>query len=274
MNRALWNKAWSAAWPQLVGSSVLLVFFGWLFVWLMGLFQLGIWSKVLSMLPSFSQRMLGVPIADLATPVGQLSFLYDHVITMLISLSWAIGRGSDPVSGEISRGTMDLTLTLPVRRVTVLAIPAIVATLGAVVLAAAVLGGNWIGLVVARPEENIPLAPFVPGAINLAAMTFALTGITSVISSFNRDRWRTISIAVVFFVVSLMVKMIARIWEPGEWLRYASFLTPFDPQRLVLAHGDALRLSLWYDGTLVAVGLAGYVAGAAIFSRRDIPAAL
>jgi ABC-2 type transport system permease protein len=274
MNSALWRKAVSAAWMQLVVYGVLLVLFGWLFVWLMGLFKLGAWASFLNMLPDFSQRIMGIPIGSLATPTGQISILYVHVITILIFIGWAIGRGSDAISGEIARGTMDLTATLPVRRTALVFVPAVVATIGAVMLAAAIWGGTWLGLLTTGPDPSVSARQFLPGAINLFAMTFCLTGLTAFISSWNRDRWRTISIAVALFVVSLIVKMVARLWEPGAWLKYLSFLSAFDPQRLIVSPEQAWSLSLRYDATLLGLGLAGYLAAAVIFSRRDIPAAL
>ena len=115
---ALWKKAVVDAWVQLAVSCGLLAAFGWLFVWLMSLFKLGAWGALLNLLPDFVQPILGVPLADLATPAGRLSFLYVHVITLLVCLGWAVGRGSDVVSGGISRGTLELVLTLPIRRST------------------------------------------------------------------------------------------------------------------------------------------------------------
>ncbi|MBN1590923.1 MAG: ABC transporter permease subunit [Pirellulales bacterium] len=273
MSRALWKKAIRAAWLQLLVSSLLLILFGWTFVWLMGMFKLGAWSGFLKMLPDFTRRMLGTPVAQLATPEGQISVLYVHVVTILLCLGWAIGRGSDAISGEISRGTMDLTMSLPVRRTSVLLIPAVVAALGAVILAASVLLGNWLGLVLARPGENLSVDTFLPGAVNLAALTFALTGITAFVSSWNRSRWRAISIVVGFYIASLIVQMVSRVWQPGAWLGYLSFLSAYEPQRLILDHEQTWSLSLWYNGTLLGLGLIGYFAAAVIFSHRDIPSA-
>ena len=274
MNRALWKKAISAAWLQLLISGVLLVLFAWLFVWLMGLFKLGAWASFLQMLPDFTHRAMGVPVKHIATPQGQITLLYEHVITILIFIGWAIGRGSDPISGEISRGTMDLTLTLPVRRTSVIFVPAVVSILGAAVLGVSVWLGTWIGLLVARGGEGIDAVAFVPGAVNLVAMTFCLTGITTFVSSWNRSRWRTISISVGFFVISVIIKMVSRLWEPGDWLKYLSFLTPFDPQKLILLPNGAWEMSLRFDSILVGLGLLSYVLAALVFARRDIPSAL
>ena len=275
MNPALWKKACSDAWVQLLITSVLLALFAWLFVWLMSLFSAGAWTRLFHWLPEgiqdFLHNWLRVEVVDLASVAGRISFVYLHMVTVLLFLGWAVGRGSDTVSGGIANGTMELILPLPVRRVWVLVVPAVVSTLGAVVLAAAIWGGTWLGLTTVELEENLSIWLFLPGAVNLFAMTFCLGGVTTLLSSWDHDRWRTIWLAVGFFVVSTILKLVSRLWEPGAWLGYFSFLTTFEPQQLILMREEAWSASIGYNVPLLVVGLAGYVAAAVIFTWRDIP---
>jgi ABC-2 type transport system permease protein len=272
MNLALWKKAVSDAWLTLVVSSVLLVLFCWLFVWWMSFFDVSKWGLFVNLLPDFVQPLVGVSMAKLATPAGQLSIVFGHLVTVLVCIGWAVGRGSDSISGEIGRGTMDLILSLPVWRFSVMAVPAVIATVGAAVLAMSVWLGLAIGLLCVRFPNPPSLVQFRPGAANLFAMTFCFTGITTLISSWNRDRWRTISLAGGFFVVSLILKFVARMWPAGRWLGDLSFLNLFEPQQLILspsAHGWA---GLHHDLGLLAIGFLAYAVAAAVFWWRDIPA--
>ncbi len=91
MNWALWKKAVSDAGWQLAISSVVLVAFSWLFVWLMGSIQMPAWKTMLDLLPKFLVPMLGVPLAELASRTGQLSILYVHLVTILVCVGWALG---------------------------------------------------------------------------------------------------------------------------------------------------------------------------------------
>lgn len=273
MNRALWRKAISDAWVQGLVSAVLLVLFAWIFVWLMSLFQPGAMAAFLNLLPRFVEPMIGVPLADLATVSGRLTMLYVHIITLLVAIGWAVGRGSDVVSGEISRGTMDLLLALPVRRYTVIVVSAIVAAAGSVLLAFSIWVGTWIGTLTVRLTEPVAVARLLPGVYNLAAMTFCLAGLTSLLSSWDRDRWRTIWLAGGLFAASSVVKLVARMWEPGAWLRYLSFLTAFEPQQLILLPPEQTASMAWrYNGTLIGLGLLAYGIAAVILTFRDIPA--
>jgi ABC-2 type transport system permease protein len=103
-------------------------------------------------------------------------------------------------------------------------------------------------------------------------MTFCLTGITTLVSSWNRDRWRTIAISAGFFVFSFILEMIGRVWRHGAWLTYCTFLSAFQPQRLILEGGAGCR-AVWCNGTLLALGVVSYIAGGIVLARRDIPPA-
>jgi ABC-2 type transport system permease protein len=274
MNRAVWSKAFRDAWLQLVVSSVLLILFGWCFVWLTSLFKPSAISAILNLLPKFVEPLLGVPLAKLASTAGRVSVLYVHVVTLLICLGWAVGRGSDVVSGEISRGTMDLLATLPVRRFAIVLASAVVTALGAAVLACSIWGGSCLGMGTVTLAERIVPGQFLPGVLNLFCMTFCVAGLTALVSAWDRSRWRTILVVGGFFAASSIVKLIARLWEPGAWLRYLSFLTPFEPQKLILLDPQIARPMAWhYNAALLGLGLAAYVGAAIVFSRRDIPAA-
>ena len=270
MNRALWIKAVADAWRHLAVSIAFMTLFSWLFVWLMSRFPVGGIGVIIKWLPGFVQSMVGIPLDKVATPVGQVSLIYVHVVTYLICVGWALGRGSDPITGEISRGTMDLILTLPVRRASVVIVPAIVAAIGSVLLSASTLLGTRIGLALVHFDSPVTTAIFVPGAVNLACMTFCLTAITTLISACVRDRWMAFAIGGGFYVVELVVLLVARMW-PADWLFKLTFLSAYEPQRLILGVAPGGHPALRYNSILISIGLACYVLTLLIFNRRDIP---
>jgi len=268
---ALARKAVADAWLQLLVSAAVLVLFAWVFVWLMSLLTIGKWGDLLNLLPNFVQPLLGVPLKDLATTTGRLTFLYVHLVTLLVVISWAVGQGSDVISGGIAKGTLELVLTLPVRRATVVLMPAAVLAVGCVALAFSVWVGSWLGVMAIGFRAEISLRAFLPGVVNLAALTFCLGGITTLVSSFDRDRWRTIWLSGGIFVLASIVKLVSRLWSKGEWLKYLSFLSAFEPQQLILARLDRWRLTWEFSGTLISLGLLCYLAAMVVFARRDIP---
>jgi ABC-2 type transport system permease protein len=273
MNRALWQKAFSDVWVQLLISSLVLMGFSWLFPWLLSMFKADLAIALLKAMPGFIQRMIGIPLAQLATPAGSISLLFVHVVTLLVCIGWAVGRGSDPICGEIGRGTMDMLVSLPVWRSTLILVPAVAATFGSAILASSILIGIALGLQTVDHTEEILLRQFIPGAINLFSLIFCLTGITTALSSIINDRWRTIALTVGFYLVSFIIEAVGRIWPAGSWLHYCTFLSVYQPQELILLHGNSFLIQAKYDGLLLGIGLICYTLGAVIFSRRDIPTA-
>lgn len=285
LHPALWRWHVGRTWKSLLVSAVLLVAFAWLFVWGMSLLKSTAFADVMDAMPDFVKRGLGEEFELFSTKAGQVSIAFRHLVTLLVCVGWAVARGSDAVSGEIARGTMEHLLALPVRRGTVLLVPSVVATAGSAVLAASVWIGVALGLVTVERFAGLSPWAFVPGAVNLFAMMFAMAGITTLLSSVDHDRWRTIWFAVGIFVVESIVFMVAFVWPAGAVLKWLTFLSAFQPQSLVLKPDAAWTLALgpagsitwpvatWYNGVLVLLGLACYAAAAAIFVRRDIPLA-
>src|SRR5688500_9749079 len=146
MNRALWKRAFLESRMMLVASSALLFFFHWLFVWLSSKVDLGAIGMFLGALPEEWQRVSPVPVADIATPAGRIGLAYLDPVSIVTATAWGIARGSDSVSGELGRGTMEMVLAQPVRRLSVLFVQAAVTTLGAVLLGVFAWFGTCAGL--------------------------------------------------------------------------------------------------------------------------------
>lgn len=271
MNLAIWKKAVRDGWSQFLVSGLLLFGFAWLFVWLNSLVNMELWVRLLDFLPPFAVRLIGIPLQALASPMGRISVIFVHIVPLLIMMGWAVGRNSELVSGSISNGTLEVLLTVPARRIHWLWIPAVVWACQTCFLACALWLGLIVGLRVIGTANGIGYVEFLPGVVNLICMTLCLSGITAALSAADNNRWRTIWLATGIFIVATIIKMVARIWEPGEWLAYLSFLSAFEPQLLILVPEQAARLAWRYNGTLLGVGILGYVLAAVLLTRRDIP---
>jgi len=271
LNRALWKKSLLETAPSALAASLVLFAFSWLYIWLMSHLNTEVWSGLLNFMPQFIQPILSVPLQDLTTAVGKNSLLFVDGVTVFTSVAWAISRGSDAVSGELSRGTMELLLAQPLRRTALLAVQALVTTLGSLLMACGLLLGTCLGLLTVHPDLTPDLLRYAPAVLNVFAMTFCLTGITTLISACDSERWRTIGFACGFFIVSLLIKLVARFWPPGAWLIYCTFLGGFNPHQLVLKPDQVWMLTWQFNAPLLGLGLLGYFAAAVVFSRRDLP---
>jgi ABC-2 type transport system permease protein len=268
-----------------VAILVLMFFFPWLFIWASSMISLPAFSDFLTRaLPQEWQRVWGVPFSQIATPAGRVALVWVHPVIMLGSLGWAIARGSDCVSGQIGRGSMEMLLAQPVRRISVYATHAAVTILGSALLAGSAWCGTAVGLYAISLHHEVPAKLFIPPAVNLFVLMVCVGGMAALASSWDSHRWRTVGIMGAVYVGSAAVAIVGQISEHWRWLRHLSFLTAYKPQTMV-ARPDAAWLLIaerrdhslhlgmgGYQLVLFALGLACYAAGAVVFTRREIPA--
>jgi ABC-2 type transport system permease protein len=286
MNAALWKKSIRESRWLLLGSLAFMFAVHWLRVWVSSYFSTSALEGMFSFMPDLVEQLLPVPFSQVASSAGRIAVAYDDPIVLLLVTVWAISRGSDAVSGELNRGTMEMLLAQPVTRLGVLGTQAAVTLGGAALLAGMALLGTSVGLATIRLEETVSPQVFVPAALNLFAITAFLAGLTTMVSAGSNYRSHTIGIVGAFYAVSMIVKIVGRLAPGWKWLTYGSFFTPFEPQLLVsnavkawsLATADAggsFELGgLGYDGVLIGLGLASYLVASVIFYRRDLPAPL
>lgn len=309
----------------LAACSLAVFSFCWLRVWIVSRVDTDRFRQILELIPGDWQRFLTVDVTWLITYEGRISLAYDELLVVGLVAIWAIARGSDCVSGELGRGTLEMLLAQPVSRRAVFLTQAGVTMVGIAVIAFSTWLGTWLGIELAtvkreitatwrlpiplpilgsdlpvpfaRPrEEQIPMSElvdakvFAPAATHLFALGLMIAGFSALMSSWDRYRWRTISIVVGVFFVQTLLKILGMGIEEWSWLKYLSALTLYEPETVVQTASNDLAAAWTFllprEGgssefgplaahTLMAgIGLFCYCGGLAIFCRRDLPAPL
>ena len=287
MTRALCAKAFGDCKLLLAALVALMFFFPWLNIWLSSMISLPAFSDFLTnALPKRWERLGGVSFSQIATPAGRIALVYIHPLISFSAVVWAIARGSDCVSGEIGRGTMEMLLAQPVRRATVYATQALVTVLGSVALAGAVWCGTAIGVATVPLPGHVSATLFIPPAINLFGLMVCMGGMSALASSWGSQRWRTVGLVGAWYVLSTLLTVAGQAAEGWEWVGYLSFMSAFKTQSMVARPTEAWSVFANQDGAITGLGLGGlqlvllglgllcYIAGAVIFNRREIPAPL
>jgi ABC-2 type transport system permease protein len=204
---------------------------------------------------------------------------------------------------------MELLLAQPLARFRVILAHGCVDLMTIPVLCLALWGGTWLGNWLVGPiqpntEEldKLPLHVLVPSApinpellrltpldlapalVNVAALVFAVSGSTMVLSAAGRFRSRVLGLAVLIVLVQFLVNLVGQMWETLAFLRPLTVFYYYQPQQLILSRTWSVDFSVWNGGqplcqvpgvaVLFAVGLGGYLTALAVFTRRDLPAPL
>jgi ABC-2 type transport system permease protein len=264
MNRSLIKKAIVESRLLLASCMTALFGFCWTRVWLVSQFEM---SRVQTIVEQFQQfeRFLPVPFEQLFTYAGRIALTYDEPIVIVCMSLWAIARGSDCISGEIGRGTMEMLLAQPVSRLQILWSQSLVTVIGTALLAIASWLGVYVGIrttIVEEPKpaanltipwfgvelpnplaktemQRVPMSQrveaawFVPAAFNLFSLGVFGAGLSTLLSACDRYRWRTIGMVVGFYIVEMTVKIVGRAADHLAWLGRWTFFTAYEPERFV-----------------------------------------
>jgi hypothetical protein len=134
--------------------------------------------------------------------------------------------------------------------------------------------------------EHVSATLYIPPAVNLFGLMVCLGGMTSLVSSCDSVRWRTIGLMAGWYVLSMVLTVVSQIADRWHWLGNASFFSAYKPQSMVADPDGAWSLLAYRNGSIVGLGVGGqvvvlfalgiacYVAGAIVFNRREIPAPL
>lgn len=298
MNRALLTKCLREGWALLAACTAAIFAFCWVRVWLVSRLDTSRFKAIVDLLPNDWKKFSPVDMEWLVTYDGRVALAYDEPIVVFGVSIWAIARGSDVVSGELNRGTMEMLLAQPLSRMQILWTQAAVTVLGTAVLAASAWFGTFVGIHTNSAKEEVrpgialpfalplvgnevatpwaktetrytPMAQKVdssnywPAAANLFALGFFLCGFSSLVSACDRYRWRTIGVVVGCYVVQTIMKLVGMAADDWAWLRSLSIFTAYEPEMFVqiAVASPADAWSVWrYDAVQKAtvLGPLGY----------------
>ncbi len=321
MFRLLLKKALLESWLLLAATGLMVFVFCWVRVWIVTRFELGRLKEFLDQLRPFEQFM-PVPLEQVLTYSGSLALTFDEPVLILCVLVWSISRGSDVVSGELGRGTLEMLLAQPISRVRLLLTHSLVSVIGVVLLASLAWLGLYCGIqtnsvretvqtsasitlpwwniklpVFSGTEETVlvPLIErvdpslFVLPCLNLMAFAMFMLGLTTLASSIDRYRWRTIGVVLSFYVLELLLFLLAKSTPETAWCQWFTFFSLYRPDGIVHAIGRDPNVSwalfmepnrfwtiplgpLGISLALLAMAVACFIAAGWWFQRRDLPA--
>lgn len=274
MNRLLIRKVMGESALLFAACGTLVFSFCWVRVWIACQFDLQQFAPLLKQLKPF-ERFSPVPLEQFLTYAGSIGMTFHEPALILCIIVWAIARGSDVVSGELGRGTLEILLSRPISRTRLLTIHAMVCSVGL----AALCGLAWLGIAtgiqtnsvresitptmelkvpflparipvpLGAPEEvSTPLSAlvspnlYIAPTINLFGLGFFILALSSMCSCFDRYRWRTIGVVISVYILQLLAFLLSRATPATEALKYGTFFSLFQPDgmvQLVLNRPDA-----------------------------------
>jgi ABC-2 type transport system permease protein len=223
------------------------------------------YQRMLDQIPEALRALFIGSISDFTSPVGYLNSQLFASNGPILLLVFAIGAGSRSVAGEEERHTLDLLLSMPITRATVVwqKFGAMAAELGVL---SAVL---WVSVVIAGPpfDLGVPAGDLAAAIVMMYLFVLGMGTIAMAFGCRTGRRGVAIGIASAIAVAAFLLSTLAPLSDATEPLQklspfyYASGAAP-------LANGfDAV-------GALILVGIVAAALWVAVwaFRRRDLRA--
>jgi ABC-2 type transport system permease protein len=177
------------------------------------------------LIPAFIQRWLGDNIGALASFGGIVSLGYFHPVVVLLVAMVAAFLASDPAA-DVETGHVDLLLSRPVPRDSIVTRSALLLLASPVALAAAMLVSTLTTVaLVAPPSVRSPsVVTLLTLAAHLVAVAWCFGGLSLALASVTRRRGAAFAPAAIAAVALYFVNVLAASWPPA---RAADVLSPF-----------------------------------------------
>ena len=118
-----------------------------------------------------------------------------------------------------------------------------------------------------------------------------IAGFSTLMSSWDRYRWRTIGIVVAFYGLQIVIKLVGMSTDELAWLKFLSAFTAYEPEAFVriadevpaftwsftMRHSDGTWIGygpMCFHAIMASIGVVSYVFALRVFCRRDLPAPL
>ena len=261
-SRALHRKYFGESWLLWMAIAIGVCAFCWLRVRAVSRLNAAQFRQIIDAIPDDWQRFVTVEIEWLISYLGRTASTLDEPMLLTLLAGWAIARGSDVVSGELGRGTMEMLLSQPVSRKRVYWTHALWTLVGGLLLVLL----TWLTMSIViwttsvtevlYPEVGIwhyrfpiPIGPgikkvvplsseisawmFFPGIVNLLTMLFFVSGFAALCSSLDRFRWRTLGILIGVWFASAGLKILGVSTEGYRWIAHLSFFGFYSPANAI-----------------------------------------
>ena len=199
-------------------------------------------------------------------PATMMAMVWTHPVVFALTWTLAIWAGTRAPAGEVDRGTIDVLLSLPVSRNSVLGSEAVVAMLCGLLVVGLGFFGNLVGGWPLDIETTGSVAQRLWVCTNLWALFVAIYGVSLLASSMSNRRGRAVGMAAGFAIAAFVLSVLTAFSESVKQISFLSVLDYYRPLFILQGAAVPTRDIL----ILLIFGSVCWGIGTVIFAFRDI----
>ncbi len=224
-------------------------------------------SNLVRQLPAEMQALAQMSPEFLAMTgsAGFLSRGYDHPVYLVLSIAAMVAYTGRAIGGEVDAGTLALTLSRPIPRWRIYLARAIGVAVLCLAFGAVGPIATWAGVKASGLEADLPASHLAAMALLGMLFTWAIGGLTLMVSAWSSATGRVVGWATGYLVVAYFVDVFAELWSVLEPVRPLSLFRWFDTSATMVEGRVPVDSALVLGG----VGLIAMMIGWAVFRQRD-----
>ncbi len=237
-----------------------------------GLSVVVIWSLLFPVIYQAVQESLAEnpgrpPGGNFSSLARTISVGFIHPISIALFGILSAGLTVGAISGERQRGTLELLLSRPLSRRTILATMMIEGWVGSALVSLAYIGGTILGAQIAGVTDQLAFEQ-LPILWAFGALFWGMFATIGIAMSGSFDRTApSMAITVSFIMFNYIIEVIGSFWDVVEPYQFLSLFNHFSPVDLLNGTVDSSSALIFGVVALIAAVWAFY-----IFPRRDLAA--
>lgn len=249
-------------------SMVFITLLQFLILYLVTTFDtLAIVSAILEQIPEKMRMFLNDSFFNMLTLDGAAAFGFNHPLVLAVLAINAINIPVHHISRELETGTLELLLSHPFRRKSLIVSLWISGCVILLSIIAAALIGSYSAIAIFHQLSMGIFLKMLQISFNLWLLFVLIFTYTLLIVTFGKTGGKAGNISAIITFAFYMLHFLAQLWSSIEFTKPFNIFTYYEPQNLMFKQ-DNIVLNSAVLGSLVVICL---VLSLWQFNRRDIP---
>jgi len=194
-----------------------------------------------SKFPPQLQQFFGEEFIAQFSISGAVAFGYNHPIVLIFLAIIAIMLPAKHIAGEIEDGTLELLVSLPIKRIKLSFSLWILSVLMPLIAIIGGWSGTLIGMMIYPQTSNLPFVKIFQIGINLWLLILTINGYTFLFSAYSREgnrvTLRAAGVTLFFFFLNYTVKL----WSAVSFLKPFTIFSYYQPQQIVTGQASLIE---------------------------------
>ena len=221
--------------------------------------------NVLDMFPSVVKIALGGNMLQVGNTPGLIAIGYQHPFILFLLMLFAVGVPTGLLTGEVQKGTMELILSRPVKKLHIYLCAGFLTIAGMFALVFVMFLGTVTAVHIYEFNDPVPLDLFFRLAMNGGLLASAVGAVALLAAAYFKGRNMAVGVTAGFLMINYFISVISQLWPRMAFLNRVTLFNYLSAPKL----WRGWPLSDF--AVLAAVLLVSAVAGAIVWQRRDLP---